>query len=363
MANPKSKILPGIMSTFVVVIMFFCIDAFAPMLMGDLNLFGTNVIGAGLGIVTVGVMCFAKQRPLASIGLIFEPRRILRGLVVGGGMALLPLLAVFGVQTVIYAVTKMPSLAPDFVTPNADGEMSVVKIGIFAVACGVSALMQEMVFRGYIVRSMRPQYPFTDANVVQAMLSVTLPVVLIIRNLVYGHYSFIDGFKKIVFIVAVVLFYVAYTFFSSIKRGVVTRVSGDIWPSFVGNFLFMFVGGSLFVQNSIITSYSSMLKLLGAEAISLLVASIYYTRQYNHNKKRREEHDKRVAEHMEKLRQEELNREADPNIEGISQKSVKEIMQQHQQKIIESVGSHSHHHNPESDDSITSLDEVRNNKE
>ena len=54
MANPKSKILPGIMSTFVVVIMFFCIDAFAPMLMGDLNLFGTNVIGAGLGIVTVG---------------------------------------------------------------------------------------------------------------------------------------------------------------------------------------------------------------------------------------------------------------------------------------------------------------------
>ncbi len=363
MANPKSKILPGIMSTFVVVLMFFCMDAFAPMLMGDLNLFGTNVIGAGLGIVTVGVVCFTKRRPLASIGLVFDPFRILRGLAVGGGMALLPLLAVFGVQTAIYAVTKMPSLAPDFVTPNSGGEMSIVKIGIFAAACGVSALMQELVFRGYVVRSMRPQYPFIDANIVQASLSVALPLVLVVRNFAYGHYLFLNGFKKIMFIVAVVLFYAVYTFFSSIKRGVVTRVSGDIWPSFVGNFLFMFVGGSLFVQNNIIVSYSSMVRLLAAELISLVIASIYYSRQYNRNKKRKEEHDKRVAEHMEKLRQEELNREADPNLEDLSQKSVKEIMEQHHQKIIESIGSHSHHHNPESDDSITNLDEVRNNKE
>ena len=343
--------------------MFFCVDAFAPMLMGDLGTFGANAVGAGLGIITVGVVCFANRRPLGSIGLIFDPLRMLRGFVVGGSMALLPLLAVFGAQIGIYAVTKMPSLAPGFVTPNSAGEMSVVKIGLFAAACGVCALMQELTFRGYVVRSMRPQYPFRDANLVQAALNVALPLVLVARNLVMGHYSFLSGFKKIVFIVAVVLFYVIYTFFSSLKRGIVARVSGDIWPSFIGNFLFMFVGGSLFIHNSIIVSYSSMLRLLAAELISLVIASVYYSKQYSRNKKRREEHDKRMAERMEKLRQEELNREADPNVEDLTQKSVKEIMAQHQQKIIQSIGSHSRHITHEGDDSIASLDEARNHKE
>ena len=361
MANPKSKILPGIMSTFVLVLMFFCVDAFAPMLQGDLNQFGTNVIGAGLGLVAVGAVCLTNHRPLGSIGLIFDPLKILRGFAVGGSMALLPLLAVFLVQMGIYAVTKIPSLAPGFATPNANGEMSVVNIVIFAAACGVSALMQEITFRGYVVRSMRPQYPFRDANLLQAALSVALPLVLVARNIVFGHYSFLSGFKKIVFIVSVVLFYVVYTFFSSIKRGVVTRVSGDIWPSFIGNFLFMFVGGSLFVQNNIIVSYSSMLRLLVAEIISLVIASVYYSRQYNRNKKRKEEHDKLVAERTEQLRLEELNREADPNIEDLTQKSVKEIMEQHQQKIIASIGSHSRQVTAEDNDGIASLDEARNN--
>ncbi len=363
MANPKSKILPGVMSTFVIVLMFFCVDAFAPMLQGDLNQFGTNVIGAVLGILTVGAVCLSKHRTLANAGVIFDPLRILRGIVVGGSMALLPLLAVFGVQCGIYAATKIPSLAPGFITPNADGEMSVTDIVIFAAACGVSALMQEITFRGYVVRSMRPQYPFRDANLVQAALSVALPLVLVARNFVFGHYSFLGGFKKILFIVAAVLFYLVYTFFSSIKRGVVTRVSGDIWPSFMGNFLFMFVGGSLFVQNSIIISYSAMIRLLAAELISLVVAGVYYSKQYVRNKKRREEHEKRAAECREKMRLEELNREADPNVEDLTQKSVREIMEQHQQKIIDSIGSHSRHTIPESDDSITSLDEARNNKE
>lgn len=362
MANPKSRILPGIMSTFVIVLLFHCVDAFAPMLMGDLGMFGTNAIGAGLGIVNVGAVCLSNHRPLGSIGVIFDPLRILRGFVVGGSIALLPLLAVFGVQTGIYALTGIQSLAPGFVTPNSNGEMSVVKIGLFAAACGVSAFMQELTFRGYVVRFMRPQYPFRDANLVQAALSVALPLVLVARNFVFGHYSFLSGFQKIIFLVAVALFYIVYTFFSSVKRGVVTRVSGDIWPSFIGNFLFMFVGGSLFVQTNIIASYSSMVRLLAAELISLVVASIYYSRQYKRNKKRREEHDRKVAERMEKLRQEELNREADPNIENLTQKSVKEIMEQHQQKIIESIGVHSHSIHAEEDDSITSLNEARSNE-
>ena len=363
MANPKSKILPGVMSTFVIVLMFFCVDALAPMLQGDLGQFGTNVIGACLGIVTIGVVCLSNHRPLGSIGLIFDPLRMLRGFFVGGSMALLPIAVVFGVQMGIYAVTGMQSLMPGFVTPNSNGETTITNIVVFAAACAVSALMQELTFRGYVVRSMRPQYPFRDANLVQAALSVALPIVLVARNFVFGHYSFLSGVKKIIFVIAAVLFYIVYTFFSSIKRGVVARVSGDIWPSFMGNFLFMFVGGSLFVQSNIIMSYSSMIRLFAAEMLSLMIASVYYSKQYSRNKKRKEEHERRTTEHREKMRLEELNREPDPNVEDLTHKSVKEIMEQHQQKIIDSIGSHSRHTTPESDDSITSLDEARNNKE
>ncbi len=359
MSNPKSKILPSVFSTFAVVLILFCVDAFAPMLMGDLAKFGTNVIGAVLGIITVVVASFAKGRNLASFGLIFDPIRIIRGFAVGGSMAFAPLALLYGVKYVLYAIFKFDSFKPDFVLPNSPDGISLVSAGIFLAACIISAMMQELVFRGFVIRSMRPQYPFLDANIIQASLSVSLPLMLVIRNIVFGHYNHFNGMKKIIFIVAVILFYIVYTFFSSIKRGIVTRVSGDIWPSFFGNFAFMFFGGCLFIQGNMIKSFIPMLFLLVAEFISLIVARGYYKRQYVRNVKRKEEHDQRVAKRKEKLHQEELDHEEDPNVEGLSQRSVKEIMEQQQQKIFESVGAHSRPVQPENDDTIADLGEVK----
>ena len=362
MANPKSKILPRILSTLVVVLLFYCIGEFAPLAGFDLSIFGTNVIGAGLGLITVVTVCIAKQRPLESIGVIFDLPRILRGLLVGGGMAVIPIVFVYAVQVGIYTIFKIPSLAPGFVTPNSDGDVSVIKLLLYAVGCGAMSLMQEITFRGYVVRSMRPQYPFIDANIAQAALSIALPLVAVAKNFASGSYSTRSGLNLATFIVCVTLFYIVYTFTASIKRGFVTRVTGDIWPSFFGNFFFMFFGGSLFIQKSEITSYSSMIRLMAAEIISITVAYVYYHRQYVRNQKRKEAHNKKVAQRLEALRQEELTREADPNVEDLSQKSVKEIMELHNKKIIESIGSHSKPVQPESDDSIIDLKEAEINE-
>lgn len=362
MSNPTSKILPGIFATFTVVFVFWSVDAFAPMLMSDITRFGTNVIGAGLGLVTIVAACYSKHRPLASIGLVFDFRRILRGFVVGGSMATAPLVILFGLKCLVYAVFKFEAFRPDFISPNSPDGFSLVSLVVYGVACCVCALMQELAFRGFVIRSMRPQYPFMDANLVQSFLSVVLPLILVVRNLVFGHYNHLSGMKKFVFIISVFLFYIVYTFFSSIKRGIVTRVSGDIWPSFFGNLAFLFLGGCLFIQNNMIKSFPPMLFLLAAEFISLVVARKYYQKQYVQNKKRNEEHKRKVAELIEKQRLEELCREEDSNVEALSQKSVQEIMQQHNQRLIDSLGSHARPVQPESDDSILNLAEVKPNE-
>lgn len=340
MANPKSKILPRILSTFVVVLLFYCIDAFAPQLGGDLSMFGTNAVGAGLGIITVVLVCVAKHRPLESVGVSLNFFDILKGAFVGGCMSVIPTALVFAGQLGVYGVFKTPSLAPGFVTPNSNGETTVMNVLIFAAACGIASLMQELCFRGYVIRSMRPQYPFYDANAVQSALSVALPLVLVARNFLYGYYSFLSGTKMILFLISIILFYVINDFAASFKRGLMARVSGNIWAGFFDNFFLMLLGGSLFIQNSFISTYSAMVRLLLVQVISAGMAFVYYRKQYLRNKKKREKQQMRLAEKREELRQQELNREEDPNLEDLSQKSVKEIMELHNQKIIDSIGSH-----------------------
>ncbi len=358
MSNPKSKILPGIFSTFVVILMFWCIDAFAPQLRSDLSSFGTNVIGAVLGIITVVAVCVAKRRSLVSIGLIFEIPRIFRGILVGAGMSALPIAIVLAVRTAVYVFLKIPSAAPGIVLPNSPSALSVTSLLFFAASCAVVSLMQELCFRGYMIRSMRPQYPFFDANLLQAGLSTALPLAVIVRNIISGFYSLRSSVNFIVFVAVLIVFYLVYTFVSSMKRGFVTRVSGDIWPSLFGNFFFVFLGGVLFIQNSYINNYSAIICLLSAEIISDIMANIYYRRQYTRNKKRKEQHEKEKLQRIESIHQSEISSDNDPNLEGLSQKSVKEIMEEHRRRIIESVGEHTNAIQPESNDEIASLGEA-----
>ncbi len=359
MANPKSKILPSIFSTFAVIAVFYCVGSFSSLLGYDFSMFGANVIGAALGIVSVIVVCLSKNRPLISIGVNFDPLRILRGLVVGLCISMIPMAVVTAIRFGLYKVTGLTSLAIKFLPPNSDGSPSLMNIGLFAIGCCVSAVMQELCFRGYVIRSMRPKYPFFDANAVQAGLSVVLPLITIVKNIVMGSYSSRSGASLWIFIGATVLFFVAHTFCSSIKRGFIARVSGDIWSSFFDNFFVMFVNGSIFIQSDVMSSYFSMLSLLIAEGLSLLIAYKYYRKQYTRNAQRKEKRQNEIAKKIEERYLEELNREEDPDIESISTTSVKEIMEQHTRKIYESVGSHTRQIHSNENENIVSFDQAK----
>ncbi len=349
MSNPKSKILPSVLSTLVVVMLFHCVDAFAPMLQGDVNIFGANVIGAVAGIVTVFGVCIAKRRSIFSIGLNFNIYEILSGLLKSLIIAAVPV----GTLAAIKAVVSSGNL---FALPNSPDEMSVVKAVTFAGACAVTAFSRELVFRGFVIRTMRPNYPFFDANILQASLSVLMPLFLIARNLLYGNYNFLQGFQKLNFVVFAAVVTLICEFVASIKRGLMARVTGNIWITVFENFIFMFFGGCLIIGEPVIKSYSTFIYLLIANLISLAIALVYYKNQKSRNQKRRErrqlEAEKRRAQNYE-------NEIDNPDLQNISEKSVEEIMNEYNESRISAVGRHVKSTEPEKDENLMDFSEIR----
>ncbi len=340
MANPKSKILPRISAAFVVIILFYCIDIFYPSFMFDLNTFGVNIIGCVCSLVTVFAVCVARRKTIFEIG--FSPllSDFFKGLVSGVILSVLPILIVAALQGLLYLITKLPIFELFFITPNSNGDISLMNVSMFACAGIFYTFSKEIFYRGYIIRSMRPVYPFFDANIVQASLSVLVPLLLVLRNLLFGYYTFSSLPKKIIFIVVLVLFTAAYTFIGSIKRGMLARVQGNIWPSFFENFFSLFLGYSIFVGDNMITTYQAMVKLLLVEVISFVFTLVHYRKQYSRNKKRLEKNKEEFKKRQEEyLRQQELM-EKDPDLMDINDKSVQDIVNNYNRQMIDNIGKH-----------------------
>ncbi len=339
MSNPKSKILPSVSAVFTVVFLFYCIDIFYPSFMWDLKTFGTNIVGCLACLITALVMCVSKKKSIFEIGFSPMPGDFLKGIFSGLVLGVLPVILVSVGQWLLYSVTGAESLRLFFVPPNSEGSPTLMNVLMFALACAFSAFSQEILYRGYIVRSMRPVYPFEDANIVQASFSVAIPLLRIIRNLFSGYYDFSSVSRKIIFIIAVVLFYIVYTFVCSIKRGLLSRVQGNIWPSVFENFFSTFLCMSLFVGDGVLTSYASMVKLLAVEIISVLFTVFHYRKQYARNKKNREKIKERFLRQRDEFLKQEQLREKDPALMDITEKSIQEIVDDYNKQLISNMGN------------------------
>lgn len=352
MSNPKNKILPDISKVFVMVWLFHCVDAFYPALMGDVSSFGTNVIGNFLGLALVFAVCFLEKKGFYSLSLTLRPTHIFKGIFSGAVLMLIPIGIVFGVQTLFDGLRFALPNSPDYFSP-----MSAV---MFAASCAVTAFMQELMFRGYIIRKMRPVYPFADANIVQSVLASVLPLMLVIRNILYGYYDSESAVKKYIFIAAALVFSVVLEFMSSVKRGLVTRVNGNIWASFFDNFFFKLFGGILIINANIITTYPTMIKLLAIQLISILIAHIHYKKQYNRNKIKSERIKSEILQKQKAFEQieEEKAREI---LEDISDRSVKEIIENYHNKTIANMGNRPMRPDlsDATDDNIVDISEVK----
>lgn len=292
MANPKSKVLPQIFNVYLFVLVAHCIDVFVVKLKGDSTILGTNLYGHAVAIICVFVACIIKRKDVKPYGVVMNPKRIFKGFYRGAIFSLVPIAIVAALFSLIYAAFGPEWAKVSFVPPNlnySNGAGIPKATLVYAFTIAVSVFMKEFFFRGYALRSARPTYPFFDANIVQAVLCIPLPLVNHFRNVFLNTYG--DAFERLPFMIVVALFYVVSEFMMGIKWGLLARVSKDIWLVFFDHYIYNFLAFSLFFSQSKITNWQTMVKLLLVQSISFVMVWFYYKKKRTEKEKHRLERE------------------------------------------------------------------------
>ncbi len=301
MANPKSKVLPQIFNVYLFVLVAHCIDVFALKLKGDSTIFGTNLYGHVIAIICIFVACLIKKKDIRAYGVDLRPKRIFKGLYRGAIFSLVPIAIVAGLFELIYMALGFEWAKVQFIPPNfnySNGAGIVKATLIYAVTIAVSVFMKELFFRGYALRSARPVYQFFDANLIQAILYIPLPLVNHARNVIFNTYG--DAFDRLPFMIAVAVFYVVHEFMTGIKWGLLARVSGDIWLVFFDHYIYNFLAFSLLFSQSKISNWETMIKLMLVQIISFAMVWFYYKKKMAEREKHKLQKELAEIEYRQK---------------------------------------------------------------
>lgn len=296
MANPKSKVLPQIFEIYLFVFIAHCFDVFYYNFMGDASILGTNLYGHVIGLLCIGVVCVFKKKDIRAYGAVLKPKRIFKGFYRGALFSIVPMAIVAGFFSLIYAAFDVSWAKVRFLPPNhyPAGEIGIVSATvIYALALILSVFMKEFFFRGYVIRTARSVYQFFDANCIQIILCIPFPLVIHFRNILVPFYNE-QQFNPLL-IITVGLFWIAHEALTAFKWGLLARVSRDVWTTFFDHYLYRFFAFSIFVSQAKIANYSSMVKLLLVQLISLGMVWIYY------KKKRAEKEQKTLQQKMDRL--------------------------------------------------------------
>ena len=279
MANPKSKVLPEIINLYLFVFLAHCADVFIVTLMGDSKAFGTNFYGHAVGLLCIFVACMIKNINAKSLGIDLRPKRILKGLYKGAIFSLVPIAIVAVICALIYLVTGLPRMKLQFIPPNINYSPYGV-LGstiVYGVSLIVSVFMKELFFRSYVIKQARRAYSFFDANLIQTILYIPLPLVNHFKNIAYGLYPALPHYWLLMGSIAV--FYIVHEALTAIKWGLLSRVSKDIWLVFFDHYIYNFIGFSLFLSQSKISNFDILFKLMAVQIISFIMTLIYYKKK------------------------------------------------------------------------------------
>lgn len=279
MANPKSKVLPQIVDVYFFVLLAHCFDVFFWRFKGDASIFGTNLYGHVMGIMAIVIACVVKKKDIRAYGAVLKPKRIFKGFYRGALLSVVPIAVVAGLFSLIYAAFEVEWAKVEFIPPNiyyCKDDIAKAAL-VYAVTIAVSVFMKEFFFRGYVMRSARTVYQFFDANIIQAILCIPLPLVNHFNNIVSHRYS--EKLQQPTLMIAIAVFYIVTEFFIAIKWGLLVRVSKDIWTVFFDHYFYNFLAYSLFVSKCKISSYESMVKLFLVQAISFAMVWFYYKKK------------------------------------------------------------------------------------
>lgn len=296
MANPKSKVLPQIIEVYLFVFIAHCFDVFYYNFMGDATVLGTNLYGHVMGLICVGVVLVIKKKNIKAYGAVLKPKRIFKGFYRGALFSLVPTAIVAGLFALIYAAFDVSWAKVAFLPPNhyPAGDMGIVgATAIYGVSLIASVFMKEFFFRGYVIRTARSVYQFFDANCIQILLCIPLPLMNHLRNIAVPFYNETE-FNPLLMI-SVALFWIIHEALTAFKWGLLARVSKDMWTTFFDHYLYKLIAFSLLLSRLKIADYSTMIKLLLVQLISLGMVWIYY------KKKRAENEQKKLQQKLDKL--------------------------------------------------------------
>lgn len=320
MANPKSKVLPKIVQVYLIVMIAYCVDVFFTSLRGDISVLGTNLFGYVGGLMCIGVVCVAKKKDIRAYGATLNPKKMFKSFYRGAFFALAPTAVVAGLFSLIYAAFGFEWAKVIFSTPNhnAAKELGTFKgILVYAFALIFSVFMKEFFFRGYVIRTARSVYQFFDANIIQILLCIPLPLAIHARNVIYNLYN--EELRRPSLLISVAVFWIIHEAIGALKWGLLARAGRDIWTSFFDHYFYEFVAYSLFYSQTKVTNYAIMVKLLLVQILSLILVYFFY------KKKRAESEQKKLQYELEKIERRnrrEAEAEQHPEIREINEKNA-----------------------------------------
>lgn len=365
MANPKNRALPQIFNVFLFVMLAHCADAFVLTTPGDRSILGTNFYGHFIGIVCVFVACLIKRKDVRMFGIRIKLKKMPKRILEGAVFSVIPVALVSLVRAGLYAVTQNEEFKFLFNPPNHNSSpFGVYKTAlVYAGALLVSTFLMEFFFRGYIIRSLRPTYPFADANIVQAALYCAVSIATILRNFIYGLYGGIVD--KIPLMIALIFFFIVHDFISGIKWGLLFRAKGDIWASLFDHWIYTFLVYTLFVHQTRVDKISTMMFLIATQLISFVMVYFYYKKERAKKKKKSLERGIKILEHKKSvmddsdvdLKQKKIEEENAGKLEDFSHDEIRK-------KVAEfsSVRSRRHRHHidvstPEENSNVVSVND------
>lgn len=344
MSNPKNNTIPETINIFLVTFAITCLDIF--FFQTDLTVIGDSFYARFICFIVIFGYLYFTKNSVTVLGLSKSRKKITTGIVYGSIFSLIPLITVSIFEALFYFISKSKPVILKFSTPNTshvNDSLQVpiaVAVIIYFLATFFGSAFKEFFFRGFLLKRLKTAMDFKSANLIQALLYMSLTIPTIIRNIIKGYYNE-STIKLSAFII---LFYIVHETLAGLKWGLVTRVTGCTYVATVDHLLYVFFSNSIYITSKYET-WSFMSHMLMIQIVSFLFVVIYYKKNMKKLAEKRNEEAKKHKELLKKKSEEIKEREKNGVIDEKLQ-VITEISPDQYKSIVEQANKsrHNNHH-------------------
>lgn len=251
-----------------------------------------SMFACTVGIVVLFIYLWSENKSFEGIGLIFSRRKIKKGFLNAVLLNIIPLVTVYPLAYLLlkskYAYVRA-TLYFDSPRHSFSGGLKpfLLLIAAALVVAVVHAIFYELTFRGLLMRLCSKTFDFAKTNIIQASLYTLWFIISAVRVAVFSE----NSLKSIA---ALFGFFLVYEFMVAIKLGLCKYASGALWICLFDHMAFCFIGDVLHFQASALNGRIAgggheYLVLVAYQAVSLLIAFIYFSKRKKKIKKSRQE--------------------------------------------------------------------------